>query len=147
MTHEPLVGLSSAWPRKKPWYVTWDAWDRYAWPRLLGLLASSPAPGTELRIDKFDGTINPGWKGLRDLCQNANVPLVVVIHHELAEVRAGHFNEQGQALLRHLRELGVRTVEEPVLSESSYRDNIHLNDQGQRDLAKLLGSIERTLPP
>ena len=50
-----------------------------------------------------------------------------------------HYNEKGQMILRWANENQIKLIKDiTVLKIENYRDNIHVNESGQRVLADLM---------
>ncbi|WP_420457177.1 hypothetical protein [Rubrivirga sp.] len=148
MTFDPVVGVRSDAPAVRPVSAIWEAWDRYARPRLSRLVrserpdASSPPPSESEPEARAPAGLNPGWTDLVAYARDRDVPLTVYLHAETGEVEAGEYNEGGQRVLRLLDSLGVQVVRDlPTIRPDEYRDYIHLNARGQAAMAERLSPL------
>ncbi|MBX2851871.1 MAG: hypothetical protein KTR15_09015 [Phycisphaeraceae bacterium] len=143
-TFKPLVGVSTAFPAKKPALALQEAVVRYL-PRYLPSLGRSDEPSPAEPDDTADG-----FPALDDLdalinhIQTAGIPLAVLQHPEKAEIEQGDAPGY-QAIAEQLDRSGVMRMDlrpyfRAYLDEgrSVYRDKIHPNPAGQEALAQAL---------
>lgn len=141
MTHEPVVGVIPSFPASKSRTAIGEAIFRYAWPRLRPLLRLQSSPSDGLGINKFQGQVNPGWRQLREIATRADIPFVALLHRTKAEFMSKSFDEQGRQLIAYLEASGIPVEFESGFQLDSYRDQIHLSNKGQADLARVLAGI------
>ncbi len=136
-TFEPVVGIRSSFPDKRPWLALQELWTRYL-PRYLPFgHNTSPryAPDTRPNIEAIDRTRSV----LRQLLRSAQAAVrhvAIAQHLEKSELR-GQF-KPGHAVIGSLaRELGMTVIElGPAMAASldrghdPYHDRIHPNAQG-----------------
>ena len=130
MTFEPIVGRHPSYPDHKPllaWSTLFDKL-KYRW---------GGYPG------KPRGKIfNPGWAELRDLSRRSAVPIIIVLHPELGEVKMKHYDKRGQLLLDSLAAWDLPVVRAlDSMSVDLYTDDIHVSDRGQRRIAAILAPL------
>ena len=137
MHFKKVVGKHPAWPNQQPAFALTDAWFNGAWPKIKSWLGM----GNYNYLKGFDDSaFNPGWKKTYKYCKKNNIPLLVYLHPEVEELKAGTFNENGQEIIRFLEKKKIPYVTgiHENNNEDFYIDNIHLNDQGHRVMADLL---------
>lgn len=138
MHHRKVVGVHQSWPDKKPMSALTDGFSRYIWPKIRGVFSDYDEYAYIKGFD--DSAVNPGWLQLRDYAQQHQMELLVYIHPEKEENKNQAFNANGQALIQMLKDNGIQPFSglETGLTDSDYRDHIHLNDSGQRKMAQFL---------
>lgn len=155
MTFTPVVGVDPSYPDHRPVSAIYEALDRYILPRVDGWLSGRSSRSSEARAPSEPVPLEPalprldvGWQQLVDLADSLDVPLVLYLHPELGERARGAYDPGGQAILAFAGSLGlpvIRGLSVPMDS-SAYRDNIHLDEEGQRRLTGVLyGPIRRAL--
>lgn len=137
MHHKKVVGVHPAWPAQQPTLALIDAWFNGAWPKIKSWLGM----GNYNYLKGFDDSaFNPGWRKTYKYCKKKNIPLLVYLHPEIKELKAGTLNENGQKIIRFLKKknityvTGIHELNQPEY----YNDNIHLNDQGHQVMAQIL---------
>ncbi|MFN0049473.1 MAG: hypothetical protein ACKVOU_10150, partial [Cytophagales bacterium] len=70
-------------------------------------------------------------------CKN-KIQLTIYLHAERIELEDKSFNSQGQEIIQFARSNKINLILdlENNLEVNDFRDNIHLNSQGQKKLAK-----------
>jgi hypothetical protein len=82
---------------------------------------------------------NPGLKKWVNWAMANDSKLVAYIHPTVAELQSGQLNHLGDSLVGLLKKKEIPMLDGlRFLSEENYRDNIHLNDSGQSNLANAL---------
>ena len=91
-------------------------------------------------INKKGNGFNKGFDIIKSYAEKAGIPLVVCLHAEKEEVRSGSFNDQGREILAYCKENNIKVISGLEVGESleHFRDNIHLNEQGQKLWAAVL---------
>lgn len=143
MSFDPVVGNHPSFPDEKPLLALWEGFSRYVWPAIF-----QPKAGADkIHVIGEEGNRpNPGWKFFADYAQERQIPLLVVLHPTTREIKAGEYDANGQRLMKYLRDLGVEVLEELDHKPTAemYRDDIHYNEAGQRQLVKeVLPWLER----
>ena len=119
--------------------ATFEVLDRYIIPRIFKTKETlNPDEKVLKGIDKGSDW-NKGWDELKEIAQQADIPLILILHAEQMELKAGDYNEKGQMILRWANENQIKLIKDiTVLKIENYRDNIHVNESGQRVLADLM---------
>lgn len=137
MHFKEVVGKHPAWPEHQPALALTDAWSNGIWPKI----KSWTGWGNYNYLEGFDdAAFNPGWQMAIDYCKEKNVPLLVYLHPEISELKAGKLNSNGQKIIRFLqkKEIPFLTGLKPENHPENYIDNIHVNDQGHAFIANLM---------
>ena len=70
--------------------------------------------------------------------QELNSKMIFYLHPTIEEIRAGNYNSYGNEILKWAGNNAVLVCKGlETLTENGFRDNIHLNESGQRELAEL----------
>ena len=150
MDFQPVVGVHPSCPTRQYWSAWAELIDRYVWPRTIGKLfvgnkADDPdaavvrsVDGTDIR--KGGKAFNPGFSQLKQMADEAGIPLYVCLHADKNELAAGKYNEQGEEIIQWCRQAGISPILELELglTEEMFRDGIHTNVKGQRFEAELM---------
>lgn len=151
MTHVPVVGVVPTYPDRQ-YKLAWaELIDRYIVPRIRMMFWR-----TKVKLDpdqqvvkniEFNNTVrqksvlfDKGFDQLLEIAREKNIPMVIYLHAEQDEVKAGSYNEMGQMIIKWAAAHGVRLVEglKAGEKENMYHDKIHFNEVGQRFLATQL---------
>lgn len=90
-------------------------------------------------IHKNGKVFNPGFDQLKAMADSAKIPFVVYLHAEQEENDAKKYNEQGDEIIAWCKKNQVKLVEDlHLLTKDDYRDEIHINNSGQRKLANVM---------
>jgi len=147
MTFEKTVGVHDSYPDRPYPLALFELVDRYLLPRLTGILGGTTKPD-DLMINKNSPEFNSGFDFFKDYAQKNGIPLVVCLHAETAEVASGKFNSQGDEILTYCRNNNIKVISGLQIGEqlNDFRDNIHINESGQKRWAKVLSNeIQETV--
>lgn len=147
MDFRPTVGVSVSYPKEQYSCAIAEVLDRYIIPRVLkkkkedknnpDLLALKEG------IDK-GGPFNKGWDELNAISKENNIPMTICLHAEKIEFNAGKYNKRGELIVKWANDNNVSLIKDiEYLDEKSYRDNIHLNEHGQKIIANVMKSVYR----
>lgn len=147
MDFQPVVGKHDAYPDKQ--YIS--AWGelicRYIYPRTIGKWIVSKqnvdpdkAVLDGIGIQKSGKVFNPGFDMLKQMANEANIPLYVCLHADMEELNTGRYNTQGEEIIRWCKENDIKLILElqEGLTKDMFRDGIHTNEKGQRFEAELM---------
>jgi len=129
MTHQKIVGKYKNYPSRRPCLAIYELIDRY--------IVGEDYSG-QLQIQK-GRQVNSGFKTLIDYAKKNDVKLYWYLHPTLREFRSKSYSSQGNQIKKLLLEnnyscmLGIH-----YMKEEYYRDNIHMNNKGQKKLAEIL---------
>jgi hypothetical protein len=133
ITFEKVVDIDPSYPGHQYPLAIIEVVDKYLIPRIAGLMTGAPA-GDNLMINKNGEGFNTGFQFFVDRTQKAGIPFLVCLHAERAEVENGAFNSQGAEILEFCTRNNVKVITGLEIGEKAdfYRDEIHLNEKGQR---------------
>ena len=138
MDFVPIVGVHKSYPNEQYTLAIQEVIDRYVIPRLFVSENLDPDEKVLKGIDKGSNW-NHGWDELKEIACQANIPLILILHAEKTELKAGDYNEKGQMIQQWANENQIKLIKDiTILKEENYRDNIHVNASGQRVLADLM---------
>ncbi len=128
-----IVGVSTSFPDKQYLLAVYELLDRYIKPRIFGQVNSE-----ELGINKrkTDDKFNSGFEKIYNYAQQKNIPLILYLHPEKGEVQQKKYNEQGEEIIKYAEQNKITLIKELEcgITESDFRDDMHLNDSGQRKM-------------
>jgi hypothetical protein len=133
MTFEKVVGIDSSYPESQYPLALLELVNKYAIPRLSKMIGSATAE-ENLMINKDGVAFNPGFEYFRDYTKKMNIPLLVCLHAEVAEVEMNKYNSQGKEIIEFCRSNGINLISGLAIGEnkSHYYDKIHLNAAGHK---------------
>lgn len=142
MTFEKIVGVHQSYPDRVYPLALLELWDRYLMPRISNLVNNDNTQADGLVINKHGEGFNPGFDSFRDYARQNNIPLVVCLHAETTEIENGSFNEQGKEILSYCTTNNIKVITGLEIGEkvTDFRDNIHINETGQKRWATFLRS-------
>jgi lysophospholipase L1-like esterase len=87
-----------------------------------------------------DKIFNPGFLLLYNKSEEYKIPLIIYLHADKLEFHSGQYNEMGQQIIQFANENNILMLKELDynLDASFYRDDIHLNGDGQRKMAEIV---------
>ncbi len=140
MTFEKTVGVHKSYPREQYSFALLELLERYVQPRLMNLFNENRRSGG-LMINKNGIGFNSGFDFFKDYTEKNQIPFLLCLHAESAEVKAGKFNKQGEEILRFCEKNGIKVISGFEIGEElmDFRDDIHINERGQKRWAKALG--------
>jgi lysophospholipase L1-like esterase len=147
MTFEKTVGVNQSYPQEPYPLAMLELLDRYLKPRVAALLGEESKPD-DLMINKGGSEFNPGFEFFKNYTQDHNIPFLVCLHAERKEVEDGKFNAQGDEILRYCEQNNIKVISGLKIGErlSDFRDQIHINESGQKRWAELLqNEIRQTI--
>lgn len=147
MDFQPVVGRHKAYPDRQYLSAWGELLCRYVYPRTLGRWLGNGQDADPDRkvldgvgIHKGGKVFNPGFDRLKQMADEAGIPLYVCLHADVAELAAGKYGEQGEEIIRWCEENGIEPILEleEGLTKYMFRDGIHTNEKGQRFQAELM---------
>lgn len=145
MSHVPVVGIYPNYPDKQYKLAVWELVDRYLVPRIKGWLGQSQLADPDAQVVKgavAQKSLNfdPGFDQLLQLSKEKNIPFMIYLHPEVGEVMAKQYKEGGKLIMEWAKAHHVKLVSglDEGVTVDMFRDVIHLNEKGQRNLADSL---------
>ena len=149
MSHVPVVGIYPNYPDKQYKLAIWELVDRYLMPRVKGWLGQSQLADPDAQVVK--GSVaqksldfDPGFDQLLQISKEKKIPFVIYLHPEVGEVMAHEYKEGGKLIMEWAKAHHVKLINglDEGVATDMFRDVIHLNEKGQRNLAN---SLEKTI--
>ena len=164
ISHIPVVGIYPNYPYKQYKLAIWEVIDRYLMPRIQGWLGHSQlidpdaqvvekVKNEERRVKNSNAlrdegvaqkslNFDPGFDLLLQISKEKNIPFFIYLHPEMGEVESKEYKEGGKLIIEWAKANDVKLVNglDEGVTTSMFRDVIHLNEKGQRNLAN---SLER----
>lgn len=151
MSHVPVVGIYPNYPDKQYKLAIWELMNRYLMPRIKGWLGQSELVDPDAKVVKnvnSEGVaqkslnFDPGFEQLLQISKEKNIPFFIYLHPEMGEVENKEYKEGGKLIIEWAKANNVKLVNglDEGVTASMFRDVIHLNEKGQRNLAN---SLER----
>jgi hypothetical protein len=148
MTFEPVVGVHQSYPDKQYPLASIELFDRYLWPRISGLMQRQQPTNDTLLISKEGDEFNPGFQKFKDYTEKNGIPFVICLHVDRMEAEQKKFNAQGDEILAFCAANNIKVISGLQIGEDvgDFRDDIHLNERGQRRWSEVLvKEIKETL--
>ena len=149
MSHVPVVGIYPNYPDRQYRAAVWELLDRYLMPRLKGWLGQSQLLDPDAQVVKGGVAqksleFDPGFDQLLQISQEKRIPFIIYLHPEAGEVEAHEYKEGGKLIMAWAEAHHVKLINglDEGVTTDMFRDVIHLNEKGQRNLAN---SLEKTI--
>lgn len=138
MDFRPTVGVQSFAPSRQYGLAWVELFDRYVCPQVkknsMNLFPLQKRKVTS-EIHKSGKCFNPGFEKLATYFKERQIPFLIYLHVETSEQTKGCYNQEGKDILSFCREYGIPVKSDlGIFTDSDYRDNIHLSEQGQHRL-------------
>ena len=162
MSHIPVVGIYPNYPDKQYKLAIWEVIDRYLMPRIQGWLGHSQlidpdaqvvekVKNEERRVKNSNTAsdegvaqkslnFDPGFDQLLQISEEKHIPFFIYLHPEVCEVMSRKYKEGGLMIMEWAKTHHVELIDglNEGVTVDMYRDVIHLNEKGQRNLANSL---------
>lgn len=146
MSHVPVVGIYPEYPEKQYKLAIWELIDRYLVPRIKGWMGQSELVDPDAKVVKNvnnEGVVqkslnfDPGFDQLLEISKEKNIPFFIYLHPEKCEVEKNEYKEGGKLIIDWANTHHVKLVDglKEGVTLDMFRDVIHLNEKGQRNLA------------
>ncbi|MCB0482742.1 MAG: hypothetical protein KDC83_15035 [Flavobacteriales bacterium] len=133
-----IVGNVVGYPDKNPPFALYNAVERYVWKDLFTSKDDlSKLQAANSVLDTF--TENPGFEQLIGFAREHKIQLIAYLHPTLLELERKAYDSNGKRILEIWKENNLEVMMGIDFMEANfYRDDIHLNADGQKRLAELL---------
>ncbi len=141
MSFNKVVDVHESYPSKQYFSAIYEAIDRYIIPRIVKPKKNiSDAEKLAINKRQKDSHFNTGFASFLNYCKTNKIPFSIYLHADKQELKAGDYNDQGKDIIKFATDHNVPIVLDLKngLSASDFRDNIHINSQGQRRMANLI---------
>jgi lysophospholipase L1-like esterase len=146
MTFERTVGYHESYPNKQYPMALIEVFAKYLIPRLVNKFQGDNI-SDPLMINKNGIGFNSGFEYFSKYTKEHDIPFLICLHLEKQEVADSQFNSQGEEILSYCKANNIKVITGLEIGEndSYYRDDIHLNEKGQKLWARaLLTEIKNT---
>ena len=150
MSHIPVVGIYPNYPDEQYKLAIWEVIDRYLRPRIQGWLGHpqliDPDAQVVEKVKSDEGVANkalnfdPGFDQLLQISEGKHIPFFIYLHPEVCEVMSRKYKEGGLMIMEWAKTHHIKLIDglNEGVTVDMYRDVIHLNEKGQRNLANSL---------
>lgn len=150
MSHIPVVGIYPNYPDKQYKLAIWEVIDRYLMPRIKvyfrGKQLLDPDAQVVEKVKSDEGVANkalnfdPGFDQLLQISEGKHIPFFIYLHPEVGEAMSRKYKEGGLMIMEWAKTHHVKLIDglNEGVTVDMYRDVIHLNEKGQRNLANSL---------
>lgn len=150
MSHIPVVGIYPNYPDKQYKLAIWEVIDRYLLPRIKvyfrGKQLLDPDAQVVEKVKSDEGVakkalnFDPGFDQLLQISEEKHIPFFIYLHPEVSEVMSRKYKEGGLMIMEWAKTHHVKLIDglNEGVTVDMYRDVIHLNEKGQRNLANSL---------
>lgn len=147
MSHIPAVGIYPNYPDKQYKLAIWEVIDRYLMPRIKvyfsGKQLLDPDAQVVEKVKSDEGVaqksfnFDPGFDQLLQISEEKHIPFFIYLHPEKGEVEKNEYKEGGKLIIDWANTHHVKLVDglKEGVTTDMFRDVIHLNEKGQRNLA------------
>ena len=147
MSHIPVVGIYPNYPDKQYKLAIWEVVDRYLLPRIKvyfrGKQLLDPDAQVVEKVKSDEGVaqksfnFDPGFDQLLQISEEKHIPFFIYLHPEKGEVEKNEYKEGGKLIIDWANTHHVKLVDglKEGVTTDMFRDVIHLNEKGQRNLA------------
>ncbi len=140
MNFEKIVGVNESFPNKQYTSAWYELIARYLLPKLGWVNNGASVNRDNLGINKKQkgSQFNSGFESFLSYCRIRSIPLAIYLHADNKELKVGRYNEQGQEIIRFAEKNHLPIIKDlgEGLEHAYFRDDIHLNNQGQKLICK-----------
>lgn len=150
MSHIPVVGIYPNYPDEQYKLAIWEVVDRYLMPRIKvyfsGKQLLDPDAQVVEKVKSDEGVANkalnfdPGFDQLLQISEGKHIPFFIYLHPEVGEIMSRKYKEGGLMIMEWAKTHHIKLIDglNEGVTVDMYRDVIHLNEKGQRNLANSL---------
>jgi hypothetical protein len=144
MRFQKVVDIDESYPSSQHVSAIAELFSRYFIPRIVKAVGLKK-PSV---VEEGDQEFNSGFSSFVDYASANSIPLVIYLHAEIDELKAGSYNEQGEKIIHFADRNGIPIIKdlELDLGSQEFSDYIHVNETGQRNIAhRVLDSFEESV--
>lgn len=139
---EKIVDVLEGFPSNQ-YKIAWqELIERYILPKILVKIEKGTNSTDHLGINKrnANSAFNSGFLSFYKYTKEHEIPLILYLHAETPELKAGKYNSQGQEIIDFAKKHKILIIKDLDFKPSieDYRDQIHLSALGHRKMAKTL---------
>ncbi len=137
---DKVVDVHESFPSKQYTLAIYELLDRYVIPKYFPNLKSENFANTlAINKKKYNSAFNLGFEQFLNYCKSNNLRLVIYLHAEQTEQQQGFYNQQGLEIIDFAHKNSIDLITDiDKMDKNEYRDNIHINEKGQKKLASLV---------
>ena len=162
MSHIPVVGIYPNYPDEQYKLAIWEVVDRYLMPRIKVYFSGKQlldpdaqvvekVKSEERRVKNSNTAsdegvaqkslnFDPGFDQLLQISEEKHIPFFIYLHPEVCEVMSRKYKEGGLMIMEWAKTHHIKLIDglNEGVTVDMYRDVIHLNEKGQRNMANSL---------
>ncbi len=142
MSFDNIVGVNPSFPDKQYSIAIIELVERYLIPGIESLFKKDTSNHEVLGINKRkkNTPFNTGFKSFLDYTNKNNIPFTIYLHADQNEIIKGKYNKHGQEIISFAKTNNIKLIQDldNGLKLSDFRDEIHINAEGQKKLAHIL---------
>lgn len=150
MSHIPVVGIYPNYPDEQYKLAIWEVIDRYLMPRIKvyfrGKQLLDPDAQVVEKVKSDEGVakkalnFDPGFDQLLQISEEKHISFFIYLHPEVSEVMSRKYKKGGLMIMEWAKTHHIKLIDglNEGVTVDMYRDVIHLNEKGQRNMANSL---------
>ncbi|MES1219409.1 MAG: hypothetical protein ABUT20_28155 [Bacteroidota bacterium] len=140
MTFSKTVNAYPNYPSKQYTFATAELLQRYIFPRLFQTKATTELDNLLINKKTANSMFNSGFENFLDYTTSHKIPFTVYLHADRQENEDRRYNSQGMEIIDFCSKKNIPIIKELDfhLDKENYRDEIHLNNNGQRKLFEIV---------
>lgn len=138
MTFHKIVDIHKSFPSKQYSFAILELLERYIFSIIRQYFCKKASEFDNLNI--INDTFNSGFGAFYRYSISHKIPLTIFLHAEKEELEKGFYNEQGREIIAFAKKHSIPLIMDlkDGLKTTDFRDNIHINAQGQKRMADLI---------
>lgn len=142
MDFQKVVDVHENYPSKQYILALSELTNRYLLPRAYSYFKETIPKEENLLISKKkpNSVFNTGFNSFFEYTKNKKIPFTIVLHADKSELKEGAYNEQGQEIIKFAKKNNIDLIMDlnNGLNANCFRDEIHLNSIGQKNIARIV---------
>lgn len=129
----PVIDKMHRFESKQYHFAIWELIHKYILPRM------SDSFSHEDPVGKKSNTFNTGFASLDKYCKDRGIPFIIYLNPDKYELEGKGYHKEGREIIRFCEENNIPLIQ--GLNNTlpgDYRGAIHMNDSGQRHMAKAI---------
>ena len=133
MDFKKVVDVHPSFPSRQNKSAIYELLTRYLLPRVFKKKREEGDPIVKGSL------FNPGFFSFYTYTQEKKIPFFIYLHPVKKEIQEGTYDKQGEQIIQFCKEHNILLIKGINYENvSGFRDDIHLNERGQRVLANIL---------
>ncbi|MCC6181487.1 MAG: hypothetical protein IT237_06605 [Bacteroidia bacterium] len=140
MNFEKIVGVNKSFPSKQYSLAIYELIDRYLLPKISKNNQHYHTDHLGINKKQIGSVFNTGFESFYQYTKLHNIELVIYLHADKNELKLKQYNEQGKEIIKFCTDRQIPLIKDLDyhIQENEYRDNIHVNQLGQKKLSIIL---------